>query len=228
MSVKRLETGAGADQVVLPVSGAARGDRPASPLPPLFWLLAKLAELWPTEGCLPEGQGPWNRWRKSATQERRSRLHGLRAPTQEGLDGPERTRTIRQDSSQNRKNASTARAKRGPFQRLRGLRPAPWGRPQFSLSKRKISAAGHKEQVRASRAMADTPLPECDKHCWPEVRSKSCRFLLEAPLPNRLPNSAGARDPFAFRPAETGNLLLACFWQVLECPAKPHFLGNET
>ena len=22
-------------------------------LPPLFWLLAKLAELWPTEACLP-------------------------------------------------------------------------------------------------------------------------------------------------------------------------------
>lgn len=33
MSVKRLEKGAGADQVVLPVSGAARGDRSASPLP---------------------------------------------------------------------------------------------------------------------------------------------------------------------------------------------------
>jgi hypothetical protein len=25
-------------------------------LPPLFWLLAKLAELWPTEACLPAGQ----------------------------------------------------------------------------------------------------------------------------------------------------------------------------
>jgi len=34
----------------------------------LFWLLAKLAELWPTEACLPAGQGPRNRWRKSATK----------------------------------------------------------------------------------------------------------------------------------------------------------------
>ena len=33
--------------------GGGLGDRPASPLPPLFWLLAKLAELWPTEACLP-------------------------------------------------------------------------------------------------------------------------------------------------------------------------------
>ena len=47
------------------------GDRPASPLPPLFWLLAKLAELWPTEACLPAGQGAGNSRRKSATKERR-------------------------------------------------------------------------------------------------------------------------------------------------------------
>ena len=63
------------------------------------------------------------------------------APTKEGLDRPERTRTIRQDSSQTEKSASTARAKRGPFQRLNGLRPALRGRSQFSLSKRKLSAA---------------------------------------------------------------------------------------
>ncbi len=75
------------------------GDRPASPLPPLFWLLAKLAELWPTEACLPAGQGVGNSRRKSATKERRREIRAPRAPTKEGLDGPERTRTIRQDSS---------------------------------------------------------------------------------------------------------------------------------
>jgi hypothetical protein len=41
------------------------------PFPPLFWLLAKLAELWPTEACLPAGQGAGNSRRKSATKERR-------------------------------------------------------------------------------------------------------------------------------------------------------------
>src|SRR6478609_2880336 len=99
MSVKRVETGAGADQVV-PWGGF--GDRPASPLPPLlFWLLAKLAELWPTEACLPAGQGAGNSRRKSATKERRREIPAPQAPTKEGLDRPERTRTIRQDSSQN-------------------------------------------------------------------------------------------------------------------------------
>nr|ABR67082.1 unknown [Arthrobacter sp. Chr15] len=100
MSVKRVETGACADQVV---AGGGFGDRPASPLPPLFWLLAKLAELWPTEACLPAGRGAGNSRRKSATKERRREIRALQAPTEEGLDRPERTRTIRQDSSQNRK-----------------------------------------------------------------------------------------------------------------------------
>ena len=77
-----------------------------------------------------------------------------------------------------------------------------------------LTPAGYEEKF-ASRATADKTLPECDKHCWSEVRSKSCRFLLEAALPHRLPNSAAARDPLTFRPAETGNPLLACFWQVL-------------
>jgi hypothetical protein len=70
-------------------------------LPPLFWLLAKLAELWPTEACQPAGQGAEIFVRKSATQERRREIPAPQAPTKEGLDRSERTRTIRQDSSQN-------------------------------------------------------------------------------------------------------------------------------
>jgi hypothetical protein len=50
------------------------------PPPVVFWLLAKLAELWPSEACLPKGQGPWNLRRKSATKERRSRFCGPQAP----------------------------------------------------------------------------------------------------------------------------------------------------
>jgi hypothetical protein len=50
MSVKRVEW---VRAWTLLSPGAAFGDRPASLPPPLFWLLAKLAELWPTEACLP-------------------------------------------------------------------------------------------------------------------------------------------------------------------------------
>ena len=49
----------------------------------------------------PQGQGVGNSRRKSATKERRREIPAPPAPTKEGLDRPERTRTIRQDSSQN-------------------------------------------------------------------------------------------------------------------------------
>lgn len=60
MSVKPLETGAGGNQVIAGGWGGL-GDRPASPSPPMFWLLAKLAGLWPTEahdesGCVGGSQ----------------------------------------------------------------------------------------------------------------------------------------------------------------------------
>jgi len=71
------------------------------PSPALFWLLAKLAELCPTEACPPEGQGAEIFVRKSATKERRRRIpHRRPLEERQGLDGPERARTIRQDSSQ--------------------------------------------------------------------------------------------------------------------------------
>jgi len=71
------------------------------PSPALFWLLAKLAELCPTEACPPEGQGAEFFVRKSATKERRRRIpHRRPLEERQGLDGPERARTIRQDSSQ--------------------------------------------------------------------------------------------------------------------------------
>jgi hypothetical protein len=47
------------------------------------------------------GQGSGNSRRKSATQERRREIPGTQAPEfTEGLDGPERVRTIPWDSSQ--------------------------------------------------------------------------------------------------------------------------------
>ena len=75
-------------------------------------------------------------------------------PTQEGLDGPERTRTIRQDSSQTRKTLLQPERSEALFRVLKGLRPAPWGRPQFSLSKRKLSAAASSLQ-RTYRSSGD-------------------------------------------------------------------------
>jgi hypothetical protein len=102
MSVKRVETGAGGDQVVAGGWGGL-GDRPASPSPPLFWLLAKLAELWPTEACLPVRARGGNLRKEISDEGAPSKNSSPQAPTKEELDGPERTRTIRQDSSKNRR-----------------------------------------------------------------------------------------------------------------------------
>ena len=70
------------------MGGAAQvtGQLPSPPV--VFWLLAKLAELWPTEACLPAGQGAGNSRRKSATQERRRDISCAAGPgAKEGLDG---------------------------------------------------------------------------------------------------------------------------------------------
>ena len=85
------------------MGGAAlvTGQLPVSPV--VFWLLAELAELWPTEACLPLGKvreiPGGNKRRRSAA----GTFPGPQAPVElaePGLDRPERTRTIRQDSSQ--------------------------------------------------------------------------------------------------------------------------------
>jgi hypothetical protein len=59
------------------------GDRPASPLPRCFgcW---RSAELWPTEACLPAGQGAGNSRRKSATKERRRDISCTAGPDEGG------------------------------------------------------------------------------------------------------------------------------------------------
>ena len=100
MSVKRLETGAGADQIG---AGGGFGDRPASPLPRCFGCWRSLRSCGRRRPVYPPGKGAGNSRRKSATKERRREIRAPQAPTKEGIDGPERTRTIRQDSSQNRK-----------------------------------------------------------------------------------------------------------------------------
>ncbi len=66
------------------MGGAAvvTGQRSLSPL--LFWLLAKLAELWPTEACLPAGQGAGKSRRKSATKERRRDISCTAGPDEGG------------------------------------------------------------------------------------------------------------------------------------------------
>ena len=103
MSVKRVEKGAGTDQVVLPVSGAVvvTGQIPLSPVV----LAAGEACGAVADGGLSTREGK-GREIPGGNQRRRSAAGTFpepQAPTKEGLDGPERTRTIRQDSSQNRK-----------------------------------------------------------------------------------------------------------------------------
>ena len=112
MSVKRLESGAGADH-----SGAAlvTGQLPLSPR--CFGCWRSLRSCGRRRPVYPQGKG---REIPGGNQRRRSAAGTFpapQAPTKEGLDRSERTRTIRQDSSKNRKSASTARAKRGPCSR---------------------------------------------------------------------------------------------------------------
>ena len=84
------------------MGGAAHGDRPASPLPRCcFGCWRSLRSCGRRRPVYPQGKG---REIPGGNQRRRSAAGTFpapQAPTKEGLDRPERTRTIRQDSSQN-------------------------------------------------------------------------------------------------------------------------------
>ena len=85
------------------------------PFPPVvFWLLAKLAELCPCRPVYPQGKTReifgGNKRRRSAGED----FFGAQAPTQEGLEGPERARTIRQDSSQKASQTRQGQGRRSP------------------------------------------------------------------------------------------------------------------
>ena len=100
MSVKRLEKSAGADQVVCRWWGGL-GNRPASPPSRCFGCWRSLRSCGRRRPVYPQGKV---REIPGGNQRRRSAAGTFtepQAPTKEGLDGPERTRTIRQDSSQN-------------------------------------------------------------------------------------------------------------------------------
>jgi len=58
---------------------------------------------------LPAGQGTENLRRKSATKERRRGISGPQAPTKEGLEGPERARTIRRTAAKKRRRQTRFR-----------------------------------------------------------------------------------------------------------------------
>ena len=82
----------------------AVGDRPASPLPPLFFgCWRSLRSCGRRRPVHPQGKGcaicAGNQRRRSAG----ARLCGPQAPTKEGLDGPERTRTIRRTAAKKRR-----------------------------------------------------------------------------------------------------------------------------
>ncbi|AFR31307.1 hypothetical protein ARUE_232p00990 (plasmid) [Arthrobacter sp. Rue61a] len=72
--------------------------------PVVFWLLAKLAELWPTEACLPLGK-VWEI--PGGNKRRRSAVGTFPAPQApepaEGLDGVERTHRIRRTAAKKRR-----------------------------------------------------------------------------------------------------------------------------
>jgi hypothetical protein len=87
------------------------------------------------------------------------------APTNERLDGPERTRTIRQDNIQNRKTLLQSERSED-LSAVKGLRPAPRGRPQFSLSKRKlgcsvIAAETYRSSGDSSQEISTIGAPGC-------------------------------------------------------------------
>jgi hypothetical protein len=85
------------------VGGATNGDRPAPLSPRCFWLLAKLAELCPCRPVYPQGKARkifgGNQRRRSAGED----FCGPQAPTKEGLEGPERARTIRRTAAKKRR-----------------------------------------------------------------------------------------------------------------------------
>src|SRR3712207_4195686 len=76
-----------------------------------------IAELCPTEPGQPEGQavdGLWEEISEAPTQ-------GIDcAAVRRTVEPVERARTIRRTAAKNQRNASTARAERGPFQRFKG------------------------------------------------------------------------------------------------------------
>lgn len=88
------------------------GDRPAFPLP-LFLLLAKLAELWTTEACLPIGQGAGNSRRKSATKERRRDIFCTAGPDEGGArpDGADTYNPTGQQQKQKKRFNSPSEAR---------------------------------------------------------------------------------------------------------------------
>jgi len=78
------------------------GQLPLSPV--VFWLLAELAELCPTQARLPaRAKGreiPGGNKRGTSTGRK---FLPLQAPTKEGLDGVERARTIRRTAAKKRR-----------------------------------------------------------------------------------------------------------------------------
>ena len=98
--------------------------------PVVFWLLAKLAELWPTEACLPSGKDRGirggNKRQRSAGADSAGRrpLEG-----RQGLDRQERTRTIRRTAAKKRRrhngpgSSELCDVETGPNSRPRSGRP---------------------------------------------------------------------------------------------------------
>ena len=91
------------------VGGATNGDRPAPLSPRCFLAAGEACGAVPVQARLPAGQGTENLRRKSATKERRRRISGPQAPTTEGLEGPERARTIRRTAAKKRRRQTRFR-----------------------------------------------------------------------------------------------------------------------
>ena len=126
--------GAGVDPVV---AWGGFGDRPASPLPPCcFGCWRSLRSCGRRRPVYPQGKG---REIPGGNQRRRSAAGTFpapQAPTKEGLDRPERTRTIRQDSSQKASQTAQGQEVRSSATAPPGLNSRPRQRTSFNWLER--------------------------------------------------------------------------------------------
>jgi hypothetical protein len=176
------------------------GQLPFSPL--FFGCWRSLRSCARRRPVYPPGQGTENLRRKSATQERRRRISGPQAPTKEGLEGPERARTIRRTAAKKRRRHTRARGSGA-------LRRHPLDPTAGREADARRLVAAQRKPVRALRACTSLQAPGCAR-AGPSVRlAAGIRCSVRTPSGNGGPppaTSDASRPGAADRPsADPGN-----------------------
>ena len=149
------------------MGGAAfvTGQRPLSPR--CFGCWRSLRSCGRRRPVYPPGQGAGNSRRKSATKERRRDISCTAGPDEGGARraGADTYNPTGQQPRQKKCFYSPSGAR--PFSAFKGLRPAPWGRPQFFPQQKEnqccsvITASSYKSRGDFSQEMSTMGAPGC-------------------------------------------------------------------